>query len=179
MNDNTAKVPTLNPNTGVMTVPGGVKADLEGNAQSATSDGNGNNIASTYIKHLSISNTANSSNIGVEYGDNSAAPVEVSLPIASTTSAGLITADKSATQTFTGNKVIDSNGSLTIQKAGGFSYSGISATTVDDTSRYLWFGTSSTNNSTPVYSKNLYYNPSKNTLTVENLEGTAKSAIED
>jgi hypothetical protein len=143
MNDNTDKVPTLNPNTGVMTVPGGVKADLEGNAQSATSDGNGNNIASTYIKHLSIGNTANSSNIGVEYGDNTAAPVEVSLPIASTTSAGLITADKSATQTFTGNKVIDSNGSLTIQKAGGFIFSGLQEA-FSDAYRSVWFNHSDT-----------------------------------
>jgi predicted acyltransferase (DUF342 family) len=59
----------------------------------------------------------------------------INFPAASDTSAGIITTD---TQTLTGDKIFNANGSLTIQKNNGFNYSGLSQSS-DDVARTVWF----------------------------------------
>ena len=60
---------------------------------------------------------------------------------------------------------------ITISKAGGLNYTGISSSTAD-ASRKVWFA-SADSDGTPVVSANFQYNPSTNILTVGSITGTA------
>lgn len=139
-------------------------------ASKATNDGNGQNIANTYIKFLSYSNDGKQLIATRGSGDTS---LKLSLPIASTNKSGIITTDA---QSFGGTKTfvtINSN-SLTVTGSDGFNYSGIGSGT-NDVARPVWFADSS-GNGKPVVSSTFTYNPATQTLKVANLSGTADKA---
>ncbi len=81
------------------------------------------------------------------------------IPVASNTYAGVIT---TGAQTITGAKTIDSNGSLTVAKAGGFNYSGIQDDAATDSELKIWFGAAGT----PKNAAGLTYRPKDKSLTV-------------
>ena len=152
-------------------------------ADIATGDENGNPIASTYLMDLLISNN-NKEKVVVTLvnGENNQFATR-DIPAASTATAGVITADTTTTQTITGPKIIDANGSLEVKgdlkasKTSGFEYSAIE-TASGNSARPVWFAHAS-KNGTPVINTNFTYNPSTKTLKVDNVDGIARDAISD
>lgn len=142
-------------------------------ASKTTSDGNGQNIANTYIKSLSYSNDGKQLIATRGSGDTS---LKLSLPIASTTKSGIVTTDA---QSFGGTKTFTTINStnLTITGTSGFNYSGIETAT-ESKARPIWFADSSVNGK-PVINTNFTYNPATQTLKVLNLSGTAEKATKD
>lgn len=126
-------------------------------ADSATYDSKNQEIIGTYIKSIELQNDVAAPTYKLTFGNDS--ETTISLPIASTTNAGIITANTTTTQILTGPKKIDSNGSLEIAKSTGFNYSGIqkNATTVG--ARTIWFSNAN-NIGIPVVNSNFTYNPS-------------------
>lgn len=97
--------------------------------------------------------------------DGTAGADKVIIPVASTTQAGVITADTSNAQTITGAKIIDSNGSLEVQKDDGFIFSGIqSASSAGE--RPVWFSRLSVSG-TPSVNDSFKFNPNE-TLNITN-----------
>lgn len=142
-------------------------------ASKTTSDGNGQNIANTYIKSLSYSNDGKQLIATRGSGDTS---LKLSLPIASTTKSGIVTTDA---QSFGGTKTFTTINStnLTVTGSDGFNYSGIGTGTADAV-RPVWFA-NNTGNGKPVINTNFTYNPATQTLSVANLSGTANKAMND
>ena len=142
-------------------------------ASKTTSDGNGQNIANTYIKSLSYSNDGKQLIATRGSGDTS---LKLSLPIASTTKPGIVTTDA---QSFGGTKTFTTINStnLTVTGSSGFNYSGIETAT-ESKARAIWFADSS-GNGKPVINTNFTYNPATQTLKVLNLSGTAEKATKD
>lgn len=142
-------------------------------ASKATNDGNGQNIANTYIKSLSYSNDGKQLIATKGSGDTS---LKLSLPIASTTKSGIVTADA---QSFGGTKTFTTINStnLTITGSSGFSYTGIETAT-GNKARPVWFAYDGINGK-PVVNANFTYNPATQTLSVANLSGTAQKASND
>lgn len=142
-------------------------------ASKATSDGNGQNIANTYIKSLSYSNDGKQLIATRGSGDTS---LKLSLPVASLTKSGIVTTDA---QSFGGTKTFTTINStnLTVTGSSGFSYTGIEIAT-GNKARPVWFAYVGTNGK-PVVNANFTYNPATQTLSVANLSGTAQKASND
>lgn len=141
-------------------------------ADVATNDISGQAITSTYLKNLSLSNSASAPSYTVTRGNGTVFSVDI--PVASATNAGVIT---TGSQTLTGSKTLDTKGSLTIQKSNGFTYTGIESEN-GNSYRPVWFARSD-KNGTPVYNANFTYNPNTATLKVANLDGLAAKATAD
>ena len=129
---------------------------LEGIAARAYADDRGQQISKKYVASLSFDGTTNkTSKVTMTYNDGIGAEIAtVNFPTASASSAGAIT---TGTQTLTGAKTLDANGSLTIQKASGFNYSGIENAS-SDSARHVWFSHAS-NVGTPVKNDKFKLNP--------------------
>lgn len=170
---------------GPVTSQRGFVGDVDGNAKSATKakhDWYDQVIDSTYLSKI-VKTTHNGSKFEITSYDGRYTPVGsadakkdvITIPGATTTLAGLVT---TGDQTITGNKTINSSGTLTIMKQGGFIYSGIQEDKATDKNLPLWFSTS-TANGTPNYSTELTYNPSTGTVTAKKFAGPATSATYD
>lgn len=170
---------------GPVTSQRGFVGDVDGNAKSATkakNDWYDQVIDSTYLSKI-VKTAHNGSKFEITSYDGRYTPVGsadakkdvITIPGATTTLAGLVT---TGDQTFTGNKTINSSGTLTIMKAGGFIYSGIQEDKATNKNLPLWFSTS-TANGTPNYSTELTYNPSTGTVTAKKFAGPATSATYD
>ena len=129
---------------------------LEGIAARAYADDRGQQISKKYVASLSFNGTTNkATKVTMTYNDGTGAEIKtVNFPTASASSAGAIT---TGTQTLTGAKTLDANGSLTIQKTSGFNYSGIE-TASSDSARHVWFSHAS-NVGTPVKNDKFKLNP--------------------
>lgn len=129
---------------------------LEGMAARAYADDRGQQISKKYVASLSFDGTTNkTTKVTMTYNDGTGAEIAtVDFPSASATAAGAIT---TGTQTLTGAKTLDANGSLTIQKASGFNYSGIETAT-SNSARHVWFSHAS-NAGTPVKNDKFKLNP--------------------
>lgn len=170
---------------GPVTSNGGFVGDVTGNAASATkakNDWYDQVIDSTYLSKV-IKTAHDGSKFEITSYDGRYTPVGadeakksvITIPGATTSAAGLVT---TGAQTFTGNKTINSSGSLTIQKEGGFVYSGIVEDKASNANVPIWFATSGTNG-TPKYSTEFTYNPSTGTVTAKKFAGPATSATYD
>lgn len=126
-------------------------------ADSATYDSKNQEIIGTYIKSIELQNDVAAPTYKLTFGNDS--DTTISLPIASTTNAGIITANTTTTQILTGPKKIDSNGSLEIAKSTGFNYSGIQKNVTTVGARTIWFSNAN-NIGIPVVNSNFTYNPS-------------------
>ena len=183
-----------NVSVGLLTV-----SRMEGLARRAAEDRQGYVIDKTYLVDVILNTSATAPYYTLRLGnqtlkdtDGTTGADKVNIPVASTTQAGVITADTTNTQTITGPKKMDSNGSLEITKANGFTYSGLQADTAAGTTKYIWF---STTGGVPKYNTKLAFNPSCTTkwdnydtnttatahteLTVDRVNGIAKQALED
>jgi hypothetical protein len=183
-----------NVSVALLTVP-----RMEGLARRAAEDRQGYVIDKTYLVDVILNTSATAPYYTLRLGnqtlkdtDGTTGADKVNIPVASTTLAGVITADTTNTQTITGPKKMDSNGSLEITKANGFTYSGLQADTAAGTTKYIWF---STTGGVPKYNTKLAFNPSCTTkwdnydtsttatahteLTVDRVNGIAKQALED
>lgn len=142
-------------------------------ASKTTSDGNGQNIANTYIKSLSYSNDGKQLIATRGSGDTS---LKLSLPIASAIKSGIVTTDA---QSFGGTKTFTTINStnLTVTGSSGFNYSGIETATSNKAGP-VWFAYNGINGK-PVVNANFTYNPATQTLSVANLSGTANKAMND
>lgn len=129
---------------------------LEGIAARAYADDRGQQISKKYVASLSFNGTTNkATKVTMTYNDGTGAEIAtVNFPTASASSAGAIT---TGTQTLTGAKTFDTNGSLTIQKTSGFNYSGIENAS-SDSARHVWFSHAS-NVGTPVKNDKFKLNP--------------------
>lgn len=117
----------------------------------------GNPIKKKYIAGIQLVNHASAPYYQAYDGTNSPHST-FNLPVASASDAGVIT---TGAQTITGNKTIDGNGSLTINKLGGFNYVGIQEGTTG-TARSVWFSHTSVPG-TPCIHAPFTYNPASNT----------------
>lgn len=170
---------------GPVTSNGGFIGDVTGNASSATkakNDWYDQVIDTTYLSKV-IKTKNDGSVFEITSYDGRYTPVGsadakkdvITILGASTTIAGLVT---TGDQIFTGNKTINSSGSLTIAKQGGFIYSGILEDKASNLNLPIWFATGGVNG-TPKYSTELTYNPSTGTLTAKKFAGPATSATYD
>lgn len=111
----------------------------------AENDSSNQKITDTYIKDIIYNKSGTAPYYTLKLGnglfkdtDGTSGADKVIIPVASTTQAGVITADTNNAQTITGAKIIDSKGSLEIKKAEGFKYSGIQNGTATG-ARSVWF----------------------------------------
>lgn len=109
----------------------------------AENDSSNQKITDTYIKDIIYNKSGTAPYYTLKLGDSTLKTTngvtdKVIIPVASATQAGIITADKTNAQTITGAKIIDKNGSLEIQKAEGFKYSGIQTASATG-ARSVWF----------------------------------------
>jgi hypothetical protein len=141
-------------------------------ADSATYDSKDQEIIGTYIKSIELQNDVTAPTYKLTFGNDS--ETTISLPIASATDAGIITANTATTQILTGPKKIDSNGSLEIAKSTGFNYSGIQSTTATK-ARTVWFSNAN-NIGIPVINSNFTYNPRSTTAWSGYDSGTTATA---
>lgn len=152
------------------------KATAADSATKATQDAGGRVIANTYLSSISFDGTTNkATKVTMAYASPSKSGggnATLDVPTASASSAGMVT---TGTQTFTGAKTIDANGSLTIAKASGFNYSGIAADTSTNAATTIWFSKNGTIG-TPVRSTNFTYNPSTGTVKATTFDGNATTA---
>lgn len=116
-----------------------------GTSNQAVSDDQGQVIKNFYLQDVVLNTSASAPYYTLKLGnglfkdtDGTSGADKVIIPVASATQAGIITADKTNAQTITGAKIIDKNGSLEIQKAEGFNYSGIQNGTATG-ARLVWF----------------------------------------
>ena len=116
-----------------------------GTSKQAISDDSGQVIKNTYLQDVVLNTSASAPYYTLKLGnglfkdtDGTSGADKVIIPVASTTQAGVITADTSNAQTITGAKIIDSKGSLEVQKAEGFNYSGIQTASAAG-ARSVWF----------------------------------------
>lgn len=166
-------------------------------ADMASMDDQHQSIIKTYIKDITLKNSATAPYYELKYGDNTVSnETHTLLPIASATNAGILTADTKNVQVLTGSKKIDTNGSLEVSKTGGFNYSGIDLGTANQ-NRTIWFSDSGFKGK-PVTNSKFIYNPastdpwdgyksevtgtaatSHGVLTAERLQGIAYQAFLD
>ena len=133
----------------------------------ALQDDQGQVIKNFYLQDVVLNTSASAPYYTLKLGnglfkdtDGTSGADKVIIPVASTTQAGVITADTSNAQTITGAKIIDSNGSLEIKKAEGFKYSGIQTASATG-ARSVWF--SHLNYSgTPCINNSFKFDPDEN-----------------
>ena len=138
----------------------------------ALQDDQGQVIKNFYLQDVVLNTSASAPYYTLKLGnglfkdtDGTSGADKVIIPVASTTQAGVITADTSNAQTITGAKIIDSNGSLEVKKAEGFNYSGIQTASAAG-ARSVWF--SHLNYSgTPCINNSFKFNPEE-TLNIAN-----------
>lgn len=166
---NSSTKETTEPSSTITSVDGG-QVYL---ANKATFDTNSQNIVSTYIKSLAYSNDGKQLIATKGSGDTS---LKLSLPIASTTKSGIVNTEA---QSFGGTKTFTTinAANLNITGSSGFNYSGIETAT-GNAARPIWFAYVGVDGK-PVINTNFTYNPATQTLTVENLAGTASKATSD
>ena len=111
----------------------------------ALQDDQGQVIKNFYLQDIVLNTSASAPYYTLKLGnglfkdtDGTSGADKVIIPVASATQAGVITADTSKAQTITGAKIIDSKGSLEVQKAEGFNYSGIQTASAAG-ARSVWF----------------------------------------
>ena len=136
-------------------------------ATGATNDGGGNNIRNTYLKSLKFADAG--TNLLMIKG--SGAETKLAMPVASTTSAGIVS---TGAQTFAGTKTFSN---IIVTTTGGFNYSGIEVGTAD-ANRSVWYADSDFKGK-PVVSSNFTFNPATGTLTTTNFNGLAAKATGD
>lgn len=136
-------------------------------ATGATNDGGGDNIRNTYLKSLKFADAG--TNLVMIKG--SGAETKLAMPVASTTSAGIIS---TGAQTFAGTKTFSN---ITVTNSGGFNYSGIDTGTAD-VDRSVWYADGGFKGK-PVVSSNFTFNPATGTLTATNFNGLATKATYD
>lgn len=131
-------------------------ANYAATADGAKTDSANNTITTHYLSKIGFDGTTNKATKVVVnlYNGSGAIKTIVDFPTASASQAGAIT---TGTQTLTGAKTLDANGSLTIQKASGFNYSGIE-TASSNSARHVWFS-HGTNVGTPVKNDKFKVNP--------------------
>lgn len=131
-------------------------ANYAATADGAKTDSANNTITTHYLSKIGFDGTTNKATKVVVnlYNGSGAIKATVDFPTASASQAGAIT---TGTQTLTGAKTLDANGSLTIQKASGFNYSGIESVS-SDSARHVWFS-HATNVGTPVKNDKFKLNP--------------------
>jgi hypothetical protein len=132
------------------------EANHASSADGAKTDDMNNVFKTHYLANIGFDGTTNKTTKVVVnlYSGSGALKATVDFPTASASAAGAIT---TGAQTLTGAKTLDSNGSLTIQKASGFNYSGIENNT-GNSARNVWFSHSS-NVGTPVKNDKFKFNP--------------------
>lgn len=138
----------------------------------ALQDDQGQVIKNFYLQDIVLNTSASAPYYTLKLGnglfkdtDGTSGADKVIIPVASTTQAGVITADTNNAQTITGAKIIDSNGSLEIKKAEGFKYSGIQTASATG-ARSVWF--SHLNSSgTPCINNSFKFDPDE-TLNITN-----------
>ena len=147
-------------------------SNFDGLAAKSTSDGQGNNIYTTYLSDLTSANDASIFTIqGIKKnGGNS--PTTITINGATTEKAGLMTAEE---QSFAGEK--EFTDTTTFSGTSGFEYSGIESAT-SNSARVVWFAHAS-KKGTPVYHNDFTYNPGTKTLTVGKISGTITKATGD
>ena len=147
-------------------------------------DDQGQVIKNFYLQDVVLNTSASAPYYTLKLGnglfkdtDGTSGADKVIIPVASTTQAGVITADTSNAQTITGVKIIDSNGSLEVKKAEGFNYSGIQIASAAG-ARSVWF--SHLNYSgTPCINNSFKFNPDEtlNIANWSNEKSGTKSAV--
>ena len=124
-------------------------------ADMASMDDQKQSITATYLKNIELKQDATTPYYNLIHGDGMTA--ELDIPVASASYAGIITADQTVTQTLTGPKVLDKNGSLEIIKSQGFNYTGIQSSS-ENKACTIWFSHKDYNG-VPVRNTNFVYNP--------------------
>ena len=150
----------------------------------ALQDDQGQIIKNFYLQDVVLNTSASAPYYTLKLGnglfkdtDGTSGADKVIIPVASTTQAGVITADTSNTQTITGAKIIDSNGSLEVQKDDGFNFSGIQpASSAGE--RKVWFSRLSVSG-TPCVHDSFKFNPNEtlNTTNWSNEKSGTKSSV--
>lgn len=143
--------------------------NLQGNADTATNatnDSSGHEIQTTYLADIK-ENRSTSTEFSIQ-SLTGAGQVKniVKIPNASRSVAGLITA---SAQVLSGAKTLNSKGSLTIEGAHAFIYTGIQEEVFDKDS-YIWFSYND-EDGTPVYNDKFTFNSETKTLKVTNITG--------
>ncbi len=136
-------------------------ASRAGSADTATKDGSGNNIQTTYLKDITSQTSTSDFKFWGLKGNGGDATV-ITIPAATNALAGLMT---TGDQSFAGTKTF-----------AGFVYGGMSKSTAN-AARKLWFMSGTTG--TPTYSDDLTYNPSTKTLVAPYVTGLATQATGD
>lgn len=138
----------------------------------ALQDDQGQVIKNFYLQDIVLNTSASAPYYTLKLGnglfkdtDGTSGADKVIIPVASTTQAGVITADTSNAQTITGAKIIDSNGSLEVQKDDGFIFSGIQPASSSG-ERPVWFSRLSVSG-TPSVNDSFKFNPNE-TLNITN-----------
>lgn len=114
----------------------------------------GNPIKNKYIAGIQLVDHATAPYYQAYDGTNSPHST-FNLPVATPTTAGVIT---NSTQTISGAKTIDENGSLVIKRANGFNYEGLQSNTAAK-ALTIWFSHNTTPG-TPCINNGLTFNPS-------------------
>lgn len=130
----------------------------------ALQDDQGQVIKNFYLQDIVLNTSASAPYYTLKLGnglfkdtDGTSGADKVIIPVASTTQAGVITADTNNAQTITGAKIIDSNGSLEVQKDDGFIFSGIQPASRAG-ERPVWFSRLSVSG-TPCINNSFKFNP--------------------
>jgi hypothetical protein len=170
---------------------------FKGLSLKALQDDQGQVIKNVYLQDVILNTSASAPYYTLKLGngtlkdtDGTSGADKVIIPVASASQAGVITADKSKTQTLTGPKKIDTNGSLEIAGSNAFKYTGIQNGTSNDT-HYLWFADKDAVG-VPLKNTSLSFNPAASikwshdtanvtaaVLTVARLNGIALQALQD
>ena len=147
-------------------------SNFDGLATKATSDGQGNNIYTTYLSDLTSTNDASIFTIQGIKKNGGDSPTTITINGATTEKAGLMTAEE---QSFAGEK--EFTDTTTFSGTSGFEYSGIESAT-SNSARVVWFAHAN-KKGTPVYHNDFTYNPGTKTLTVGKISGTITKATGD
>ena len=148
----------------IKAVDGGIveRANNATLADKATSDTANHAILTHYISNIDFDGTTNKATKVVSnlYDGSGKVKATIDFPSASSTQAGAIT---TGSQTLTGAKIIDVNGSLEIKGSSKFNFSGIGSATsgsADDNNyiRNIWFS-HATQKGTPVYNDGFKFDP--------------------
>lgn len=160
---------TYNPSTKTL-----VAENITGTATKAQKDSAGNEFITKYPYSFTTTSDGTSFKINVlTYSGDNATGSPVSVAVADATHAGIIT---NAAQTIAGTKTFSTG--VTVSASSGFNYSGIESAS-SNSARPVWFAHDGGVNGKPVYNDNFTYNPSTQTLNVQNVNGIAEKAKKD